>query len=140
MNIDRTQYAALAKEAERKGRNKYRAVKVSDDGYTFDSKREHRHYCELKQLVKAGAISDLEVHPKFTLEWREGVPFMMRSKKNRDKLRPLTFTLDFAYIDSATDERVVVDVKSPATITPEYSIKRAIFERQFPQFKFVEVM
>ena len=49
--------------------NKYRAIKVQDDGYTFDSKIEHSRYCELRLLQKAGEIEELQVHPAFEVRW-----------------------------------------------------------------------
>ena len=42
-------------------RNKYNAIKVKDDGMTFDSKREHARYLYNKQRLKDGEISDLEI-------------------------------------------------------------------------------
>ena len=49
-------------------RSKYNAVKVKEDGYTFDSKQEHKRYGELKLLRAIGEIRYLEVHPKYKIE------------------------------------------------------------------------
>ena len=40
----------------RYGRPKYRNIKTTIDGITFDSKRESIRYCELKLLAKAKKI------------------------------------------------------------------------------------
>lgn len=47
--------------------NKYGAVKMRLDGYTFDSKREAFRYQELCLLARNGDIQGLEVHPVFDL-------------------------------------------------------------------------
>jgi Protein of unknown function (DUF1064) len=47
----------------RRGRNKYGAVRVEVDGYSFDSKAEARRYGELKLM----RVRDLEVHPRFPI-------------------------------------------------------------------------
>ena len=49
--------------------SKYNAVKVEDDGYVFDSKQEHKEYCNLKLLKRAGEIKDLRVHPEYRIEY-----------------------------------------------------------------------
>ena len=53
---------------KRKGKAKFRNVRVEYDGIKFDSKRECAHYQELKMLEAAGEISQLRVHPRdFTI-------------------------------------------------------------------------
>ena len=47
--------------------NKFGAVKVKDDGHTFDSKAEHRYYCGLKLRKLAGEVSNITVHKQFDL-------------------------------------------------------------------------
>lgn len=66
-------------------RNKYGAVKVKADGYTFDSKAEYRRYCELKLLEKAGEILELVVHPRYPIVY--------------DETQICIVELDFAYVD-----------------------------------------
>lgn len=41
--------------------------KVTVDGIEFDSKREARRYCELKLLLQAGKIAELELQKEFEL-------------------------------------------------------------------------
>lgn len=47
--------------------NKYRNKKAIVDDYIFDSIQESRRYKELKLLLKAGEISNLELQPRFLL-------------------------------------------------------------------------
>lgn len=51
--------------------NKYGNIKVQADGYTFDSKMEHRRYLELKLLETAVKIINLKVHPSFEIYVKE---------------------------------------------------------------------
>lgn len=46
---------------------KYRAKKVQMDGFAFDSQMEARRYVQLKLLLRAKEIRDLEVHPSFVI-------------------------------------------------------------------------
>ncbi|WP_339352176.1 DUF1064 domain-containing protein [Acinetobacter beijerinckii] len=48
-------------------RNKFNAQKVELDGMTFDSKKEHKRYIELKAMQQRGEIRDLQHHTKFEL-------------------------------------------------------------------------
>ena len=48
--------------------NKFGAVRVKLDGFTFASKKEAKRYGELKLLEKAGEIRNLVVHPRYKLE------------------------------------------------------------------------
>lgn len=96
-------------------KNKYNAKKVVDDGITFDSQAEHRRYCELKWLLKAGQISHLGVHP-------------------RHDLIDCKYEADFIYREG--DKVVVEDVKSPATRTPLFNLKAKMFQRLFPNIEF----
>jgi len=93
-------------------RNKYGARKVRDDGYLFDSKAEHLRYCELKVLQKAGEISELEVHPKYSIEL------------NGHHI--CTVILDFRYRDS--HGTVIEDVKGKDLALSR--LKRKLVEAQ----------
>lgn len=55
-------------------RTKYGAVKTTVDGIVFDSKKEAHRYGELKLLVKAGQIHDLQLQPQWVLTAGRGVP------------------------------------------------------------------
>ena len=49
-------------------RSKYNAKPVKIDGLSFDSKKEARRYGELKLMERAGEISQLTVHPRYSLD------------------------------------------------------------------------
>ena len=94
--------------------NKYRAKKITVDGIEFDSRKEANRYFELLTMQKAGLIKDLQRQEEFELIPRCG------------KERPAKYHSDFSYIDCATDEKVVEDVKSRATKTKDYILRRKI--------------
>jgi len=113
----------MAQQKGKQGRgkkkpNKYGAVKQVVDGITFDSKREAERYGELKNLERAGLISDLELQPRFALQGTSG-------PLTADDGRQLFYYADFRY--RAGDEDVIEDVKSEATSkNAVYRLKRAI--------------
>lgn len=49
-------------------RSKYGNIKINCDGITFHSKKEAKRYKTLKLKEKAGLISNLQIHPKFSIE------------------------------------------------------------------------
>lgn len=100
-----------AKAQERK--SKYGASKTVVDGMPFDSKKEAGRYQELKMMERAGEISDLQLQVPFEL-----VP------KNK-KFRAVKYLADFVYKTKA-GEQVVEDVKSVATKTTTYIIKKKL--------------
>lgn len=99
--------------------SKYHAKKVKLDGYTFDSKMEAEHYCELKLLEKAKVIKDLKIHPAFTLQ----EPFTYEGKWER----AITYEADFSYVEGG--KQVVEDVKGMRTDV--YKIKRKLFLKRY---------
>lgn len=100
--------------------SKYRAVKTTVDNITFDSKREAARYCELKLLLRAEKIRNLEIQPKFNFRL--------------DGDRIFTYRADFAYFDN--DERIIEDVKGVRT--PVYRLKKKIIEKAF-NVRIVEI-
>lgn len=99
---------------------KYRNVKVTRDGVTFDSKREAARYGDLTLLQRAGAIKDLRVHPMYPLEVA-GVRV--------GKLVP-----DFDYVEA--NRLVVEDVKSVPTMTPVWRLKWKIAQALRPDIEW----
>lgn len=85
-------------------RSKYGAKKVELDGHTFASKAESKRYVELKILLRAGEISDLELQPKFELA--PSVKFTGAARATP----ALRYVADFAYTDRNL-RRIVEDVK-----------------------------
>lgn len=94
--------------------NKYQAKKIQLDGITFDSKKEASRYAQLRVLERAGVIRDLKTQEEFVLIPKCG------------KERPAKYHADFSYIDCETGRKVVEDVKSSATKTKDYILRRKL--------------
>lgn len=113
--MDLTEYRKLRK------RLKYRNQPTG--GYA--SKKEFNRAQELKLLARAGVISDLEDQPIYRFE---GLTY--------DSGRTVTYRADFSYRENGG--LVVEDVKSEATRTPVYKIKKALM-RVYHNIEVVEV-
>ena len=112
------------------GAKKYHNQKVTVDGIEFDSRKEANRYAELKLLERAGEITDL----------RRQVPYVLIPEQRRDgKLaeREVKYIADFTY-HTKDGTYVVEDVKSPATKTKEYILKRKMMLWEYG-IKIVEV-
>ena len=97
------------------GKSKYGAVRVRTvDGIEHDSKKEAARWQELNLMLRAKLIEDLQRQVRFEL-----IP-------KQDGERACTYIADFVYIDRKTGEKIVEDVKSPATRTEAYRIKRKL--------------
>ena len=83
----------------------------------FDSKKERDRYCELKILEKAKAITDLKRQVKYVLVEKKG------------KERETSYIADFVY--KKGNEVVVEDVKSKATKTPLYRLKKKLMLERY---------
>lgn len=98
--------------------NKFGAIKTEVDGIMFASKKEARRYTELKAFESAGAISNLELHPKFVFE--------------HNGFRIGRYTADFQYVDTDTGETVVEDVKGGrATRSEAYGLRKKMMKAFF---------
>ncbi len=97
----------------RYGRPKYRNIKTTVDGITFDSKRESIRYCELKLLAKAKKIQNLRLQ----------VPYVIRV--NGEKI--CKYIADFVYVEDG--QEIVEDVKGMRT--REYVLKRKLMKAVF---------
>ena len=104
--------------------HKFGARAVSVDGFAFDSMREAARFQELKLLAAAGAITDLELQPRFPLQvmalYRPGPPWVIEHLG--------FYTADFRYIDCRSGEIVIEDVKSDPTKTAAYRLRKRIVE------------
>jgi hypothetical protein len=103
--------------------SKYGNVKVSIDGYQFDSKAEAARYTDLRTLAYAGAIEDLQVHPTYELQ-----PAFLRGKI---RIQPIRYEADFAYIENG--RQVAEDVKGVETA--EFKLKRKLFLFRYPDIE-----
>ena len=108
---------------------KYHNRKIERDGITFDSQKELRRWEELKIMQKAGMIHGLERQKKFVLipAQREPDTVGKRGGKHKGKLieRECSYYADFAYF-TKDGVYIVEDVKSEATKTEQYKIKRKL--------------
>ena len=105
-------------------RQKYGNKKVLVDGISFDSKREANRYTELKMMVRAGEISDLELQKEYELIPSQYEKTSMPKGKPKCLERSVKYIADFVYKDNRTGECVVEDTKGVRT--PEYIIKRKL--------------
>lgn len=87
--------------------------------YGFDSQKEKRRFDELKILQRAGEIRDLKTQVPFEL-----IP-AQKDKDGKTIERAVKYIADFTYADK-NGRFVVEDVKSPATRTKDYIIKRKL--------------
>lgn len=107
-------------------RHKYNATKTVVDGYEFDSKKEADRYLKLKLQEHCGFISNLELQPEFILQ--DGF------RKLGQWIRPIKYRADFKY--QKDGETVVEDVKGKKT--KEYMIKKKMFLKKYPEYRFIE--
>lgn len=94
-------FAGQHKKEKATKASKYGNRKTVVDGIEFDSEKEAKRYGELKMMQKAGLIGFLELQVQFALETPAG--------------KICEYVADFFYLDQATGEKVVEDVKSDAT-------------------------
>ena len=102
--------------------SKYGNRKTEINGVLYDSAKEARRAAELRLMQRAGIISDLCAQVKYEL-----IPAQRRDGKVIE--RPVTYIADFVYKENG--ETVVEDVKSPATRTKDYVIKRKLMLWEF---------
>lgn len=97
--------------------SKYKNVRVTIDGMTFDSAAEARRYCHLVMLQSAGRISNLTRQVSFVL----APPAVVAGKRKR----ALVYQADFQY----TDENGVTVVEDKKGMPTEaYKIKRHLMK------------
>jgi hypothetical protein len=106
---------------------KYKNRKVKIDNINFDSAAEGERYCQLKIMQQVGMITDLEVHPVYSLQ----TSFTRDGRKERG----INYEGDFRYVENG--HVVVEDVKGMRL--PVYKIKRLLFLAKYPQIQFREI-
>ena len=121
MNVE--EYKKMFQQPE----SKYHSKKVTFDGETFDSLHEHKRFCELRLLQRAGKITDLQRQVKFVLipTQREPDKIGVRGgvKKGNVIEQECAYLADFTYYTDAGDY-VVEDTKGCRT--QDYIIKRKL--------------
>lgn len=130
----------LAQEQTAK-ENKYRNIPDGRNGaereIRFKSRKEARRYDELMLMLKAGQIRDLKLQPQFTLQEAYTTP-------EGNRVRAIRYDADFSYEimrpywkgyeEHCPDEGwyyVVEDVKSRATKTRVYAIKKKLMAEKY---------
>lgn len=122
-----------------------KATRQTPDGraISFDSQKEARRYDELKVLLQAGRIKDLKLQPQFTLQEAYTTPGGLRVQAIRYQA-DFSYTVPAArrwaiYADSPEKwneklglpwELVIEDVKSPATKTRVYEMKKKLLRER----------
>lgn len=150
MGLELTDVARLGKDAQAQIAAKIAVNHIADAGkkakyhnepdvrgeIRFDSKKEARRYDELMFLLKAGKIRDLKLQPQFTLQESFVTP-------EGERVRAIRYVADFSYeryheTKKGGDvllhgwwDKVVEDVKSTATKTVGYKIKRKMFREKY---------
>lgn len=99
--------------------SKYRALKTTVGGVTFDSGLEARRYTQLVMLEEGEVISNLQLQPKFRL--------MDSYKYDGKTIKAIDYIADFMYEEDG--KRIVEDVKGIRT--KEYIIKSKLFIKKY---------
>jgi hypothetical protein len=111
---------------------KYKNITVTFGDKGFDSLKESRRWNELNLLQRAGKITDLQRQVKFVLIPTQYEKYERYSNKTGNRLKDgiravekeCAYYDDFVYFKDG--EMVVEDVKSKATKTKDYIIKRKL--------------
>ena len=102
--------------------SKYGNRKVILDGISFDSKKEACRWQELRLAQRAGVISELRRQVSFEL-----IPAIRENGKTVQ--RAAHYIADFVYVQDG--QTVVEDVKSDATKTQLYQLKKKLVRWQY---------
>ena len=103
--------------------NKYHNTKING----YDSIKEYSRGLELRQWQKKGKISKLEKQKIFVLQ--------ESFKNNQNKtIRSIKYIVDYFYIENGIE--VAEDVKGFKTDV--YKIKAKLFQKKYPNIKFIE--
>lgn len=111
---------------------KYHNVRTQVEGILFDSQKEAKRFIDLKYLLKAGKIRNLKLQPQFTLQESYVTP-------EGERVQAIRYVADFSYERKTSPDqngyihwvKVVEDVKSQATRTAQYEIKRKLMLDRF---------
>ena len=110
-------------------KNKYKALKCSANGITFDSRKEMRRYQELSLLERAGHITNLQRQVKYVLipsQYKVYERYGKNGQRLKDKKqlleRECSYIADFVY--EINGNVIVEDTKGMKT--KDYIIKRKL--------------
>lgn len=110
-------------KSDKKYHNTPETRQASEREIRFDSKAEARRYDELMLMLQANRISELKLQPQFTLQEAYVTP-------DGKRVRAIKYVADFSYKDENGTPHVE-DVKSKATKTRVYSIKKKLMVERF---------
>ena len=125
--------------------NKYKAVKTTIDGITFDSKREAKRYTELKLLEKAGHITHLELQPEYQItingakicKYKADFRYFTVRQENREQYTNSKGEWQTPTITGDKEGQIVEDTKGFKT--PIYRLKKKLVEACYPGTQIKEV-
>ena len=120
----RTKPVKRAKNGKIQRSSKYKNKKTEIFGIKFDSKKEAERYIHLKAKEKNGEITGLKRQVRYEL-----IPSQRINGKVVE--RKCDYVADFVYFDELKKETVVEDVKSKATRTSTYIIKRKLMLQKY---------
>lgn len=126
-------------------RSKYKAVKTTIDGITFDSKREAKRYTELKVLEKSGMITHLELQPEYEIvingvkicKYRGDFSYMTVRAENKEPFKNSKGEYQTPTMTGDKEGMVLEDVKGFKT--PIYRLKKRLVEASYPGTLIKEV-
>lgn len=127
----------LGAQQRRQSQAKYHNEPTVVNGIRFDSRKEARRYDELMVMLRAGEIRNLRLQAQYTLQESFITP-------EGTRIRAIKYVADFAYDKRNKPNRnqpdlnepvcwthVVEDVKSRATKTPQYEMKKKLMYEKF---------
>ena len=125
--------------------NKYKAVKTTIDGITFDSKKEAKRYTELKLLEKAGHITHLELQPEYQItingakicKYKADFRYFTVRQENNEQYYNSKGEWQTPTMTGDKEGQIVEDVKGYKT--PIYRLKKKLVEACYPGTQIKEV-
>lgn len=104
---------------DRKKESKYKNVEKTIDGIRFASIREAKRFLVLREMERAGEISDLRLQQNFTLI--EGF-----TRSNGERVKPEVYKADFTYRrrDAQGKYSIYIVEDAKGVRTEKYKIKR----------------
>ena len=126
-------------------RSKYKAVKTTIDGITFDSKKEAKRYTELKLLEKAGHITHLELQPEYQItingakicKYKADFRYFTVRQENNEQYYNSKGEWQTPTMTGDKEGQIVEDVKGFKT--PIYRLKKKLVEACYPGTQIKEV-
>ena len=112
--------------------SKYKAQKTRRGKLTFDSKKEAERYDALMMLQKAGEIRGLKLQVRYCLQ-------EAYTTFDGERVKSIDYIVDFVYERRTAPDSygqrywlpVVEDVKSRATKTAQYEMKKKLLRERF---------